>query len=63
MAAATATKSSDLWGLVAEAPGAATVTPAAARPSGLTTAFLTLLVALVIVVLVVGFLVMFTNLL
>jgi hypothetical protein len=60
--AATIEPASDLWSLVAESPDTE-AKPGTSEPSRLTTALLSLLVALVIVALVVGFLVMFTNLL
>ena len=65
-AESTSTQASDLWRLVTD-PDAVTSTVAAAEPtprgSRMTTAFLTVLVALVVIALVAGFLVMFTNLL
>jgi hypothetical protein len=62
--AAPAAQASELWGLVSESEaGQSAATVSADRGSRLTSAFLTLLVALVILVLVLGFLVMFTNLL
>jgi hypothetical protein len=64
--ASTSAQASDLWRLVTEpdaGPSMAAAAEAAPRRSRMTTVFLMVLVALVIVALVAGFLVMFTNLL